>query len=198
MDQFSTQIRHFRPIAPDKTEVTIYCIAPKGESAEARRMRIRNYEDFFNPTGMATPDDTIASWSANTLDYRHIQWRMAELDIEPVVAHELVDFAPGALRLRHVWNDRERTLPCASIVTITSRLPDDALLDALREREADWTGAGIRTVTRIGDALAPGLIAHAVYAGHRYARALDAPPEGEVPFKRHFHTPRETDLRRED
>ena len=31
-----TQIRHFRPIAPDKTEVTIYCIAPKGESAEAR------------------------------------------------------------------------------------------------------------------------------------------------------------------
>lgn len=22
-------------------------------------MRIRNYEDFFNPTGMATPDDTI-------------------------------------------------------------------------------------------------------------------------------------------
>ena len=36
MDQFGSQIRHFRPIAVDKTEVTIYCIAPKGESAEAR------------------------------------------------------------------------------------------------------------------------------------------------------------------
>lgn len=23
-------------------------------------MRIRQYEDFFNPTGMATPDDTVA------------------------------------------------------------------------------------------------------------------------------------------
>ena len=57
MDQFSTQIRHFRPIAPDKTEVTIYCIAPKGESAEARANRIRQYEDFFNASGMATPDD---------------------------------------------------------------------------------------------------------------------------------------------
>ncbi|WP_420174702.1 benzoate 1,2-dioxygenase large subunit [Luteococcus sp. OSA5] len=57
MDQFSTQIRHFRPIAPDKTEVTIYCIAPKGESAEARAWRIRQYEDFFNASGMATPDD---------------------------------------------------------------------------------------------------------------------------------------------
>ena len=57
MDQFSTQIRHFRPIAPDKTEVTIYCIAPKGESAAARSHRIRQYEDFFNASGMATPDD---------------------------------------------------------------------------------------------------------------------------------------------
>ncbi len=57
MDQFSTQIRHFRPISPDQTEVTIYCIAPKGESAEARAWRIRQYEDFFNASGMATPDD---------------------------------------------------------------------------------------------------------------------------------------------
>ena len=31
MDQFSSQIRHFRPISVDQTEVTIYCIAPKGE-----------------------------------------------------------------------------------------------------------------------------------------------------------------------
>ena len=57
MDQFSTQIRHFRPIAPDQTEVTIYCIAPKGESDESRAWRIRQYEDFFNASGMATPDD---------------------------------------------------------------------------------------------------------------------------------------------
>lgn len=57
MDQFSSQIRHFRPIAVDKTEVTIFCIAPKGESAEARAHRIRQYEDFFNASGMATPDD---------------------------------------------------------------------------------------------------------------------------------------------
>jgi len=57
MDQFGSQIRHFRPIAVDQTEVTIYCIAPKGESAAARAARIRQYEDFFNASGMATPDD---------------------------------------------------------------------------------------------------------------------------------------------
>ena len=57
MDQFGSQIRHFNPVSVDKTEVTIYCIAPKGESADARKARIRQYEDFFNASGMATPDD---------------------------------------------------------------------------------------------------------------------------------------------
>jgi len=57
MDQFGSQIRLLRPLAVDKTEVTIYCIAPKGESPEARSRRIRQYEDFFNVSGMATPDD---------------------------------------------------------------------------------------------------------------------------------------------
>lgn len=57
MDQFGSQIRVLRPISVDKTEVTIYCIAPVGEAPEARARRIRQYEDFFNASGMATPDD---------------------------------------------------------------------------------------------------------------------------------------------
>ena len=57
MDQFSTQIRVVRPIGIDRTEVTIYCFAPKGESAAERTLRIRQYEDFFNVSGMGTPDD---------------------------------------------------------------------------------------------------------------------------------------------
>ncbi len=57
MDQFSTQIRVARPINVDKTEISIYCFAPKGESAENRAIRIRQYEDFFNVSGMGTADD---------------------------------------------------------------------------------------------------------------------------------------------
>lgn len=57
MDQFSTQIRVVRPISVDRTEVTIYCFAPKGENAVERALRIRQYEDFFNVSGMGTPDD---------------------------------------------------------------------------------------------------------------------------------------------
>ncbi|MBT3410384.1 MAG: Rieske 2Fe-2S domain-containing protein [Gammaproteobacteria bacterium] len=60
MDQMSTQIRVFRPVSVNKTEVTTYCFAPKGEPAESRSTRIRQYEDFFNASGMATPDDLAA------------------------------------------------------------------------------------------------------------------------------------------
>lgn len=57
MDQFSTQIRVVRPLSVDQTEVTIYCFAPKGENSKDRALRIRQYEDFFNVSGMGTPDD---------------------------------------------------------------------------------------------------------------------------------------------
>lgn len=57
MDQFSTQIRVVRPISVDQTEVSIFCFAPRGESAEDRALRIRQYEDFFNVSGMGTADD---------------------------------------------------------------------------------------------------------------------------------------------
>ena len=57
MDQFSTQIRVIRPISVNQTEVTIYCFAPVGENATERALRIRQYEDFFNVSGMGTPDD---------------------------------------------------------------------------------------------------------------------------------------------
>jgi dimethylamine/trimethylamine dehydrogenase len=45
-------------------------------------------------------------------------------------------------------------------------------------------------VTRIGDALAPGAIVHAVYSGHRFARELDADPAAllyrrDAPLPRH-------------
>ena len=52
MDQMGTQIRMFRPISVDKTEVTIYCFAPVSEAPVERAKRIRQYEDFFNASGM--------------------------------------------------------------------------------------------------------------------------------------------------
>ncbi len=56
-DGISTQLRSWNPIAVDKTEVYAVCVAPKGEPEEARERRIRQYEDFYGASGIATPDD---------------------------------------------------------------------------------------------------------------------------------------------
>ncbi|MDE2315309.1 MAG: FAD-dependent oxidoreductase [Xanthomonadaceae bacterium] len=143
-----------------------------------------------------TPEDSLAPWTLNTLDYRHVRKRMAELGIEAMVSHDVVDYDGAALTVEDVWTHRRRELACDAVVTVTARLPDDALWQELNRREAEWTGAGIRSVRCIGDAEAPGLIAHAVYAGHRYARELQEPAGGEVAFKRHFHSADADDLRR--
>jgi dimethylamine/trimethylamine dehydrogenase len=67
-----------------------------------------------------------------------------------------------------------------AVVMVASRTPDDALYRALTARAADWADAGIRSVRVIGDAEAPGPIAWATYAGHRYARELDLPDRGDA------------------
>jgi len=68
---------------------------------------------------------------------------------------------------------------------VASRTGDTAVYDQLQAIENDWADAGIKTVSIIGDADAPGPIAWATYAGHRYARELDEPQRTDVlSFKR--------------
>jgi dimethylamine/trimethylamine dehydrogenase len=131
-----------------------------------------------------TPQDTVAAWSARTLEFVHIQKRLRELDVRLVTAHNLVAIERDGVLVHCVYTGRPLQIEAASIVLVTSRLPNDALYAELHEREAQWADAGIERVDRIGDCLAPGLIAHAVYSGHRHARELDEPPADEVPFRR--------------
>ena len=57
MDQISSQLRIIRPQAWNKTEILSQCIGVRGESDKDRENRIRQFEDFFNVSGMGTPDD---------------------------------------------------------------------------------------------------------------------------------------------
>jgi dimethylamine/trimethylamine dehydrogenase len=113
---------------------------------------------------------------------------MHALGVEQIVASNIVEFRGDRVLLEHVWSGKTSQVSCAGLVSITARLPQDVLYQDLMALESDWSAAGIQTVKCAGDALAPGLIAHAVYGGHRYARELDEMPAGDVPFRRHFHT----------
>ena len=71
-----------------------------------------------------------------------------------------------------------------SLVMITARVTNDDLYHELASQADALSAAGIKSLARIGDCLAPGTIASAVFSGHKFAREFDEPDPGDVPFKR--------------
>jgi dimethylamine/trimethylamine dehydrogenase len=132
---------------------------------------------------LATPASEIAAFTATTLELKRIAQRLDALKVRMVTHHVLARAGGGEAELRHIYIDRALTLPVAAIIMVTARLPENKLYHALAASLERLEATGIKSLTRIGDCLAPGAIFHAVHAGHRYARELDVPP-GEIPFKR--------------
>ncbi len=127
-----------------------------------------------------TPAPDVSTWTHNTMEQAKIQTRLIELGVKIVPLHNLASIATDHVELACIFTDRKHTLPCKSVVMVTMRVAEDALYYALTANPEN----GPKSVTRIGDCLAPGTIAAAVYSGHRYARELGEPvPEG-VPFRR--------------
>jgi dimethylamine/trimethylamine dehydrogenase len=131
---------------------------------------------------LVTPDSMVGSFSQNTLEQGRIQARLIELGVRILTAQTLADRDADRLTLACAYTGRRSTVACATLVTVTARLPEDGLWLALQARRGDWPAAGLRSVARIGDCLAPGTIAAAIHGGHLHARAFgevdvpDAPP----------------------
>jgi dimethylamine/trimethylamine dehydrogenase len=84
-----------------------------------------------------------------------------------------------------MFTDVTRSLEYDGVLLVSSRLENNSVYNDLKLREAEWADAGIKSVKLIGDANAPGPIAWATYAGHRYARELDGEDIGDaLPFRR--------------
>ncbi|MDI7864243.1 NAD(P)-binding protein [Rhizobiaceae bacterium n13] len=132
-----------------------------------------------------TPQAQVASWSVHTLEQGRIQARLIELDVRIIPSASLAGRTRDTLQIACVYSGRTRSIECATLVPVTARLPDEALWLELKARANECADAGIRSVTRLGDCLAPGLIAAATYSGHDYARGYGAAPAtDDVPFLR--------------
>jgi dimethylamine/trimethylamine dehydrogenase len=133
---------------------------------------------------LVTPAERASAWTVNTLEQHAIQKRLLELGVEILTNRNLVEFDGESATLECTFTGRRAAVPASSIVTVTSRLPNDDLAVALAAAPEAVAAAGIISVTSIGDCLAPSTIAAAVYAGHRYAREFDWPQSDAVGFKR--------------
>jgi dimethylamine/trimethylamine dehydrogenase len=130
---------------------------------------------------LITPQPLVSAWTENTLEQPRIHAQLSSEGVELRLSESLRAVDPGAVRVGCVFTDRETIVAADAIVLVTGRLPNDGL--ALELAESDHRP----DVQAIGDALAPGLIAQAVWDGHRYAEELDDPvvkDRDRVPFRR--------------
>jgi dimethylamine/trimethylamine dehydrogenase len=133
-----------------------------------------------------TPASEVSTWTRNTMEQHFIQKRLLEkgITILSFRAVEVIGRSDAVLACVH--SGRQERIAADAVVLVTARLPNEQLWLDLRARKGEWADAGLENVVTIGDALAPATIAHATYAGRRYAEELDGPPvTGDiVPFKR--------------
>ncbi|MEE2980238.1 MAG: FAD-dependent oxidoreductase [Pseudomonadota bacterium] len=133
---------------------------------------------------LVTPASDVSEWTHATLEQSWIENRLDEIGVEIIEKHELAGVGATEVAIEHASRSGGRTIPCASVVLVTSRHSNDALYHELVADQAALDAAGITSVTRIGDCLVPSTIAAAVYSGHRLAREIDSPPQAVVPFLR--------------
>lgn len=133
-----------------------------------------------------TPAAKVAEWTENTLEQGTIMRRLLSLGVRVHTCKVPDAIGRDEVALACTWTGAVTPLPTDAVVMVTSRLPHDALWYDLRARQAEWEGAGIRSVRLIGDAAAPGPIAWATYAGRRFAEEIDEPDDrGDTPtFRR--------------
>lgn len=134
---------------------------------------------------LVTPAPLVSYWTHNTLEQGFVEQRLVEVGVRIVTRGVATAIEAGSFRYQSGVTGEGFALEAETVVLVASREPNLELLQALKAREADWADAGVETVTVIGDALTPGMIVHATYAGHRYARELDCPVDADaVPFLR--------------
>lgn len=75
-DIMSITVRTFFPLAPDYIEITAWALAPRGESAEDRALRLDNFLTFLGPGGFATPDDVemLEACQRGYAAVREVEW----------------------------------------------------------------------------------------------------------------------------
>ena len=135
---------------------------------------------------LVTPAAEASTWTRATMEQHFIQKRLLEKGVAIRAFTLLESIEAGSVATSCVFTGRRDRIEAGAVLLVTARLPNEALYLDLKARQADWADAGIERVDAIGDALAPATIAHATYAGRRYAEELDADPlpEGTVPFRR--------------
>ena len=129
---------------------------------------------------LITPAAYVSEWTNNTLEQATIHKHLANIGVSIVLNRGVVSIGADHVDSDCVFSGARQKIAADAVLLVTARQSKDGVWQELQQKEAQWSEAGITSVRTIGDAEAPGPIAWATYAGHRYARELDSPDQGDA------------------
>ncbi len=118
---------------------------------------------------LVTSAGVVSPWTAYTLEQERIQRGLIEQGVEIRVNESVSSAQAGQIETACVFSGRKNYLACQNLVFVTERISENPVTAALEEK--------VETLEVIGDAMAPGLIADAVFSGHLAARNFEADPQ---------------------
>jgi len=132
-----------------------------------------------------TTAGNASAWTFMTNELPLVHRALSKAGVPIHTLQRVSGFDGESVTVCDVYSGAEKRIACRSLVIVGMRVPKDDLYQALIARSVDLERAGIASVTRIGDCLAPGAIVHAVHSGHRFARELEA-SLSDAPYRRDF------------
>jgi dimethylamine/trimethylamine dehydrogenase len=121
----------------------------------------------------------VTPWAAVAENAEHggeaptLRRELVEAGAELIVASHVTEIRPDGATLADEFG-RTREIACDAVLLATQRRSDDELYNQLRADPARLEEAGIVAVHRIGDCVAPRMLAEATFEGHRAGRLLNA------------------------
>jgi dimethylamine/trimethylamine dehydrogenase len=170
-----------------------------GKSVPGERVLVYDTDGYYMGVGLAellarqghrvtlaTPFGIVSPFSTFTLEAPRLNRQLHALGVELLPEHMVERIEPGRVHGCHVYaTGRPLEWEVDAVVLATQRVSNDALYRALSQRRDELSGEGIRGLHRIGDCVAPRLVADAIFDGHRLAREIDSDdPETPLPFIR--------------
>ncbi|MCP4327444.1 MAG: NADH:flavin oxidoreductase [Alphaproteobacteria bacterium] len=133
--------------------------------------------DAGHDTTIVTSAGVVSPWTSTTLEQERAQRTLLQQGVKILANLTIIEVSEDTVTTGCVFTGEKSTIPCRVLVLATERTPVNGLYRQLIEmKEAGRDEAFRLNVEIIGDALAPGLIADAVYSGHLAARNFQSDP----------------------
>jgi dimethylamine/trimethylamine dehydrogenase len=169
----------------------------EGKTPPGERVIVFDGDGYFTAAGLAeklvgegssvelvTCLDKVAPVCDETLEGPQLRQHLHDIGIGQRAGVMLTGIEPGRVAATDEFG-RALELEADAVVLVTQRLSNEELYLELRADEEALRAEGVEALFRIGDCVAPRLIADAIFDGHRLAREIDSEdPSVPLPYRR--------------